>query len=52
MERKDADLWWDVLNIVQKDIGKVYKKYDMNESCINTRFFRWKKLCHHLNMIL
>jgi hypothetical protein len=32
MEEKDVNLWWDaVQNIVQKDIGKVYKKYERNE---------------------
>jgi hypothetical protein len=32
MEEKDAYLWWDVVqNIVQKDIGKVCRKYEKNE---------------------
>jgi hypothetical protein len=32
METKDENLWWDAIqNIVQKDIGKVYKKYERNE---------------------
>ncbi len=32
MKEKDVDLWWDVVqNIVQKDIRKVYKKYERNE---------------------
>jgi RNAse (barnase) inhibitor barstar len=32
MEEKDVDLWWDVVqNIVERDIGKVYKKYERNE---------------------
>ncbi len=32
MEEKDADLWWDtILDIVQKDIWKVYKKHERNE---------------------
>jgi len=32
IEEKDADLWWDVVqDIVYKDIGKVYKKYERNE---------------------
>jgi hypothetical protein len=32
MEEKDENLWWDVVqDIVQKDIGKVYKKYVRNE---------------------
>ncbi len=32
MEEKNANLWWDVIqNIVQKDIKKVYRKYERNE---------------------
>ncbi len=32
MEEKDVDLWWDaVQDIIQKDIGKVYKRYERNE---------------------
>jgi hypothetical protein len=32
MEEKDVDLWWDVIqDIVQKDIGKVCRKYERNE---------------------
>ncbi len=32
MEKKDVDLWWDaVQDIVQKDIGKVYRMYERNE---------------------
>jgi hypothetical protein len=32
MEEKDADLWWDAIqNIVDKDIGKVCRKYERNE---------------------
>jgi hypothetical protein len=32
MEEKDVDLWWDaVQDIVQKDIGKVCRKYERNE---------------------
>jgi len=32
MEKKDVDLWWDVIqHFVQKDIGKVYRKYERNE---------------------
>ncbi len=31
MEEKDAYLWWDVVqDIVQKDIGKVFKMYEKN----------------------
>jgi ABC-type phosphate transport system auxiliary subunit len=32
MEEKDADLWWDAMqNIVEKDIGKVCKMYEIND---------------------
>jgi hypothetical protein len=32
MEEKYVDLWWDVVqDIVQKDIGKVCRKYERNE---------------------
>jgi hypothetical protein len=32
MEEKHANLWWDAIeDIVQKDIGKVCKKYERNE---------------------
>jgi predicted nucleotide-binding protein (sugar kinase/HSP70/actin superfamily) len=32
MEEKDANLWWDVIqDIVQKDMGKVCRKYERNE---------------------
>ncbi len=32
MEEKDVDLWWDVIKgIVQKDLGKVCRKYERNE---------------------
>jgi hypothetical protein len=32
MEDKDVDMWWDAMqDIVQKDIGKVYKMYERNE---------------------
>jgi hypothetical protein len=32
VEEKDVDVWWDVVqDIVQKDIGKVCKKYERNE---------------------
>jgi hypothetical protein len=38
IEEKDVDLWWDVVqDIVQKDIGKVCKKYEKNE-----RFYKHK----------
>ncbi len=32
MEERDADLWWDVVQvIVQKDIGKVSRMYEKHE---------------------
>jgi len=32
MEEKDIDLWWDAMqDIVEKNIGKVYRKYERNE---------------------
>ncbi len=32
MEEKDANLWWDgIQGLVQKDIRKVYIKYERNE---------------------
>lgn len=32
MEEKDGDLWWDAMqNVVQKDIGKVCRRYEWNE---------------------
>jgi hypothetical protein len=32
MEEKHVDLWWDaVQDIVRKDIGKVYRRYERNE---------------------
>jgi hypothetical protein len=32
MEEKYADLWWDAMqDIVQKYIGKVYIRYEINE---------------------
>jgi hypothetical protein len=32
MEEKDVDLWWDVVqDIIQKDLKKVYRKYEKNE---------------------
>jgi hypothetical protein len=32
MEEKDGDLWWDVVqDVVQKDIGKVCRRYERNK---------------------
>jgi hypothetical protein len=40
MEGKDANLWWDaVQDIVQKDIGKVYRKYERNERLYRHKIF-------------
>ncbi len=44
MEEKDADLWWDVvLNIVQKDIKKVCRKYERNERLYEHKIFHMEK---------
>jgi hypothetical protein len=49
MEEKDANLWWGaVQDIVQKDIGKIYRKYEKNERL----YIQWKKLWCHLSMNL
>ncbi len=43
MEEKDVDLWWDALqDIVQKDIGKVYRMYEKNEK-LYMQISRWKR---------
>jgi hypothetical protein len=53
MEEKDANLWWDVIqDIVQKDIGKVCKKYERNERLYKHKIFRMEKVCHYLSMSL
>jgi hypothetical protein len=40
IEEKDADLWWDVVqDIVYKDIGKVYKKYERNEKSYRCKIY-------------
>ncbi len=40
MEEKDANLWWGVIqDIVQKDIGKVNRKYEMNERLYRYEIF-------------
>jgi hypothetical protein len=32
MEEKDADFWWDGMqDVVEKDIGKVCRRYERNE---------------------
>ncbi len=45
MEEKDVDLWWDaVQDIVQKDIGKVYKKCEKNERLYIHKNFQMEKV--------
>jgi hypothetical protein len=45
MEEKDVDLWWDVVqDIVQKDIGKVCKKYQRNERLYKHIIFQMEKV--------
>jgi hypothetical protein len=45
MEEKTADLWWDAIqDIVQKDIRKVYNKYERNERMYKHMIFQMKKL--------
>jgi hypothetical protein len=35
MEENDADLWWDVVHeIIQKYIGKIYKRCERNEKVV------------------
>jgi hypothetical protein len=53
MEDKDVDQWWGVVqDIVQKDMGEVCRRYERNESYINTEKIIWKQSCHHLSMSL
>jgi hypothetical protein len=53
MEEKNENLWWDaVQDVVHKDIGKVYTKYERNERLYKHIIFQIEKLCHHLNMNL
>jgi len=45
MEEKDANLWWDAIqNIVKKNIGKVYKKYERNNRLYKYNIFKTKKV--------
>jgi hypothetical protein len=40
MQKNNVDLWWDVMqDIVQKDIGKVYKMYEKNEKLYRHNMF-------------
>ncbi len=44
-EEKDAYLWWDVMEeIVQKDIGKVYRMYEKNEKLQRHKIFQMGKV--------
>jgi hypothetical protein len=45
MDKKDANLWWDVMqDIDQKDIGKVCKIYERNENFYKHRRFHMEKV--------
>jgi hypothetical protein len=45
MEEKDVDLWWDaVQDIVQKDIGKVCKRYERNERLYKHKISQMEKV--------
>ncbi len=45
MEEKDIDLWWDVMkDIIQKDIGKVCKRYERNERLYKHRISQMEKV--------
>jgi hypothetical protein len=45
MEEKEVDLWCDVVQkIIQKDLGKVYKKYERNERLYKHMIFQMEKI--------
>jgi len=45
MEEKDVNLWWDAIQyIVQKDIGKVRKKYKWNERLYRHKISQTEKV--------
>ncbi len=45
MEEKDVDLWWDVIHdIVHKDIGKIYRRYERNERLYMHMIFQMEKV--------
>ncbi len=45
MEENDENLWWDVVqDINQKDIGKVYRRYERNERLQMHRIFQMEKV--------
>jgi hypothetical protein len=44
MEEKDENLWWDAIkDIVQKDIGKVCRKYVRNERLYKHKISQMEK---------
>jgi hypothetical protein len=46
MEENDANLWWGVVHdIVQKYIGKVYKRYERNERLYMHIISQMEKVC-------
>ncbi len=45
MEEKDVDLWWDaVQKIIQKYIGKTYKRYERNERLYRHKIYQMEKV--------
>jgi hypothetical protein len=45
MEEKYVDLWWDVVqDIIQKYIGKVYRRYERNERLYKHRISQMEKV--------
>jgi hypothetical protein len=45
MEEKDANLWWDAMHdIVQNDIGKVYRMYERNEDLYMHKISQMEKV--------
>jgi len=45
IEEKGVDLWWDVVqDIVQKYIGKVYRKYGRNERLYRHKISQMEKI--------
>ncbi len=45
MEEKDAYFWWDVVqDIIQKDIGKVYRMYERNEKLYKHKISQMEKV--------
>ncbi len=45
MEEKDADLWLDAMqDVVQKDIGKICRRYERNEKLYKHKIFQMEKV--------